>query len=37
MNNVAYVQQMRPVLRFSFYVGSFGPYDRNVVRRVFGG
>ncbi len=37
MNNIAYVRQMRPVLRFSFYVGSFGPYDRNVVRRVLGG
>ena len=37
MNNVAYVQRMRPVLRFSFYVGTFGPYDRNVIRRVLGG
>ena len=36
MNNIAYVQRMRHVLRFSYYVGSFGPYDRNVVRRVFG-
>ncbi len=36
MNNMAYVRRMRPVLRFSFYVGGFGPYDRNVVRRVFG-
>ncbi len=34
MNNVAYLHQMRSVLRFSFYVGSFGPYDRNLVRRT---
>ena len=37
MNNLAYVQHMRPVLRFSVHVGGFGPYDRNVVHRVFGG
>ncbi len=32
MNNLAYVQQMKPVLRFSYYVGTFGPYDRGAVR-----
>ena len=35
MNNIAYTRQMRPILRFSFYVGGFGPYDRNIVHRVF--
>ncbi len=33
MNNLAYVQEMKPVFRFSYYVGTFGPYDRNAVRR----
>lgn len=33
MNNLAYVQGMRPVLRFSYYVGTFGEYDRAAVRR----
>ncbi len=33
MNNLAYVQGMKPVLRFSYYVGTFGPYDRNAIRR----
>ena len=34
MNNLAYVQGMRPAYRFSYYVGTFGPYDRNAVRRT---
>ncbi len=33
MNNLAYVQRMKAVLRFSFYVGTFGSYDRDAVRR----
>ncbi len=33
MNNLAYVQEMKPVFRFSYYVGTFGPYDRGAVRR----
>jgi REP element-mobilizing transposase RayT len=33
MNNLAYVQGMKPVLRFSYYVGTFGPYDRGAIRR----
>ena len=37
MNNIAYLRKMRAVLRFSFYVGTFGPYDRNAIRRVLGG
>jgi len=34
MNNLAYVQQMKPVLRFSYYVGTFGDYDRAAIRRI---
>jgi len=34
MNNLAYAQGMNCVLRFSYYVGTFGPYDRNAVRQL---
>ncbi|MFV1966026.1 MAG: transposase [Pirellulaceae bacterium] len=33
MNNLAYAQGMKPVFRYSYYVGTFGPYDRGAVRR----
>ena len=33
LNNLAHVQGMKPVFRFSYYVGTFGSYDRNAVRR----
>jgi len=33
MNNLAYVQQMKPVLRFSYYVSTFGEYDRAAIRK----
>jgi REP element-mobilizing transposase RayT len=33
MNNLAYVQKMRPVFRHSFYVGTFGEYDRGAIRQ----
>jgi len=33
MNNLAHVHAMKPVFRFSYYVGTFGPYDRDAVRR----
>ena len=33
MNNLAYVQGMRPVFRFSYYVGTFGEYDRAAIRK----
>jgi hypothetical protein len=33
MNNLAYVQGMKPMFRFSYYVGTFGPYDRGAIRR----
>ena len=31
MNNVAYALGMKAVFQFSFYVGTFGEYDRGVV------
>lgn len=34
MNNLAYAHGMKPAFRFSYYVGTFGPYDRNAVRRM---
>ena len=34
MNNVAYVYEMKPVLKFSYYVGTFGQYDRGAVRKI---
>ncbi|TWU45801.1 Transposase IS200 like protein [Novipirellula aureliae] len=33
MNNIAYVYDMKPILKFSYYVGTFGGYDRGAVRR----
>jgi len=33
MNNLAYVQQMKPVLRFSYYVCTFDEYDRAAIRK----
>ena len=36
MNNLAYAQGMKPAFRFSYYVGTFGPYDRGAVRRRVG-
>ena len=32
LNNLASVHDMKPVFRFSYYVGSFGAYDRQAVR-----
>jgi len=34
MNNIAFVYKMKPVLRYSYYVGTFGEYDRGVVRKT---
>jgi REP element-mobilizing transposase RayT len=31
LNNCAYVYGMKPVYRFSYYVGTFGEYDRGAV------
>ncbi len=36
MNNLAFAHGMKPVFEFGFYVGSFGPYDLNAVRRSLG-
>lgn len=33
LNNLASVHDMRPVFRFSYYVGTFGGYDRSAIRR----
>ena len=33
LNNLAYAHGMRPRYQFGFYVGTFGPYDMNAVRR----
>ena len=32
MNNIAYVYEMKHILKFSYYVGTFGGYDRSAVR-----
>lgn len=32
LNNLASVQEMRPAFKFSYYVGTFGRYDRQAVR-----
>lgn len=34
MNNLAYAQGMKRVLRFGYYVGTFGRYDRGAIRRL---
>ena len=33
LNNLAYAQGMKPVFRYSYYVGTFGEYDMDAVRR----
>jgi len=33
MNNLAYAQGMKPVFRFSYFVGTFGEYDLGVIPR----
>jgi hypothetical protein len=33
MNNLAFGQRMKPVFAFGFYVGTFGSYDRQAIRR----
>lgn len=32
MNNIAYVYKMKPILKYSYYVGTFGGYDRGAIR-----
>lgn len=34
LNNLAFVQGMAPAFRFSYYVGTFGRYDRNAIRQA---
>jgi REP element-mobilizing transposase RayT len=31
LNNCAYVQDMKPIYKFGYYVGTFGEYDRGAV------
>ena len=31
LNNLAYSQGMKPVFKFSYYAGTFGPYDRGAI------
>ena len=33
LNNLAYAQGMQPLYRHSYYVGTFGEYDLDAVRR----
>ncbi len=32
MNNIAYAYGMKPILKFSYYAGTFGGYDRGAIR-----
>jgi REP element-mobilizing transposase RayT len=34
LNNLAFAQGMKPVFRCSYYVGTFGKYDRGAIRRI---
>ena len=33
MNNLAFAHGMKPICEHSFYVGTFGPYDHDAIRR----
>ena len=37
MNNIAYAQGMTPLFSHSYYVGTFGEYDLNAIRRALSG
>ncbi len=34
LNNIAFAHGMRPMLEFSAYLGTFGVYDREAIRRA---
>jgi hypothetical protein len=34
LNNLAYAQGMKAAYAFSYYVGTFGNYDRDAIRRM---
>lgn len=34
LNNLAYTHDMKPVFKFSYYIGSFGKYDRGAIWNV---
>jgi REP element-mobilizing transposase RayT len=33
LNNLAFVNDMKAVFKYSFYVGTVGNYDRHAIRR----
>jgi hypothetical protein len=37
LNNLAYAQEMTAAYEFSYYVGTFGNYDRDAMRRMLDG
>jgi len=37
LNNLAYAQGMRDAYEYSFYVGTFGEYDRGAIRQALSG
>jgi len=34
-NNLAFAHDMKSILEFGFYAGTFGPNDRDAIRRFF--
>jgi REP element-mobilizing transposase RayT len=34
LNNLAYAHEMKPIYRFSYFVGTFGEYDLGAIRRA---
>lgn len=37
LNNLAFVNDMKPVFKYSFYLGTVGIYDRQAIRRQLAG
>lgn len=35
LNNLSYVHEMKALYQFGYYVGTFGPYDLDAIRRSF--
>ena len=36
MNNLAYLQEMKAIWRFSYYADAFGPFDRGAIWNSLG-
>ena len=34
LNNLAYIEGLRPVFQFGAYLGTFGEYDRGAIRSI---